>query len=190
VLADVATYTGMLTLASMVVSRLVFQHAGWGVAASVTPAVMGVAGTVFFAGSLLAGLPSLSPETAAAVAGIGATAGVVTQVRVAWRVAWSVLSWQSAGVVRQVGQQLGQCYSLFMPHVLLAHTLVTCHLVAGTHILATLCLCHTYQTAAACCWCSGLRGHCLGAAVCGKCSAPAVDIVVAVCWGQVVVLLA
>jgi hypothetical protein len=34
----------MLTLASMVVSRLVFQHAGWGVAASVTPAVMGLAG--------------------------------------------------------------------------------------------------------------------------------------------------
>jgi hypothetical protein len=28
VLADVATYTGMLTLASMVVSRLVFQYAG------------------------------------------------------------------------------------------------------------------------------------------------------------------
>ncbi|WIA15211.1 hypothetical protein OEZ85_001890 [Tetradesmus obliquus] len=80
VLADVATYTGMLTLASMVVSRLVFQHAGWGVAASVTPAVMGVAGTMFFAGTLLAGLPSLSPEMAATIAGIGATAGVVTQV--------------------------------------------------------------------------------------------------------------
>jgi AAA family ATP:ADP antiporter len=80
VLADVATYTGMLTLASMVVSRLVFQHAGWGVAASVTPAVMGIAGIVFFAGSLVAGLPSLSPETAAAIAGIGTTAGVVTQV--------------------------------------------------------------------------------------------------------------
>jgi AAA family ATP:ADP antiporter len=84
VLADVATYTGMLTLASMVVSRLVFQHAGWGVAASVTPAVMGIAGIVFFAGSLVAGLPSLSPETAAAIAGIGATAGVVTQVGAAY----------------------------------------------------------------------------------------------------------
>jgi hypothetical protein len=89
----------MLTLASMVVSRLVFQHAGWGVAASVTPAVMGIAGTMFFAGSLLAGLPSLSPETAAAVAGIGATAGVVTQVRAAMLfggvVVWSFMetSW-------------------------------------------------------------------------------------------------
>lgn len=82
VLADVATYTGMLTLASMVVSRLVFQHAGWGVAASVTPAVMGIAGVVFFAGSLAAGLPMLTPEAAATMAGVGATAGVVTQVSV------------------------------------------------------------------------------------------------------------
>lgn len=80
VLADVATYTGMLTLASMVVSRLVFQYAGWGVAASVTPAVMGLAGVIFFGATLAAGLPSLSPELAATVAGVGATAGVVTQV--------------------------------------------------------------------------------------------------------------
>lgn len=80
VLADVATYTGMLTLASMVVSRLVFQYAGWGVAASVTPAVMGLAGVVFFGASLTAQLPGLSPELAATVAGVGATAGVVTQV--------------------------------------------------------------------------------------------------------------
>jgi len=70
----------MLTLASMVVSRLVFQYAGWGVAAAVTPAVMGLAGVIFFGATLAAGLPSLSPELAATVAGVGATAGVVTQV--------------------------------------------------------------------------------------------------------------
>lgn len=80
VLADVATYTGMLTLASMVVSRLVFQYAGWGVAASVTPAVMGLAGVVFFGATLASQLPALTPELAATVAGVGATAGVVTQV--------------------------------------------------------------------------------------------------------------
>lgn len=86
-LADVATYTGMLTLASMVVSRLVFQYAGWGVAAAVTPAVMGLAGVVFFGATLAAQLPSFSPEMAATMAGVGATAGVVTQVRTgfAWQ---------------------------------------------------------------------------------------------------------
>lgn len=80
VLADVATYTGMLTLGSMVVSRLVFQYAGWGVAAAVTPAVMGLAGVVFFGATLAAQLPALTPELAATIAGVGATAGVVTQV--------------------------------------------------------------------------------------------------------------
>lgn len=44
VLADVSTYTGVLTLASMFVSRLIFQNLGWGVAASITPAMMGIAG--------------------------------------------------------------------------------------------------------------------------------------------------
>lgn len=80
VLADVATYTGMLTLGSMVVSRLVFQYAGWGVAAAVTPAVMGLAGVVFFGATLASQLPALTPEMAATIAGVGATAGVVTQV--------------------------------------------------------------------------------------------------------------
>jgi hypothetical protein len=83
VLADVATYTGMLTLGSMVVSRLVFQYAGWGVAAAVTPAVMGLAGVVFFGATLASQLPALTPEMAATIAGVGATAGVVTQVGVA-----------------------------------------------------------------------------------------------------------
>jgi ATP/ADP translocase len=93
VLADVATYTGMLTLASMVVSRLVFQYAGWGVAASVTPAVMGLAGVVFFGATLASQSPALTPELAATIAGVGATAGVVTQV--CWWIAcarWHVLA--------------------------------------------------------------------------------------------------
>lgn len=67
----------------MVVSRLVFQHLGWGVAASVTPAVMGVAGAVFFGATLLGGgaLGGLMPEGAtAAMVGIGSIAGIVTQV--------------------------------------------------------------------------------------------------------------
>jgi hypothetical protein len=80
ILADVATYTGMLTLASMVVSRLVFQYAGWGVAAAVTPAVMGMAGVVFFGATLASQMAGLSPEMAATIAGVGATAGIVTQV--------------------------------------------------------------------------------------------------------------
>jgi hypothetical protein len=88
VLADVATYTGMLTLASMVVSRLVFQYAGWGVAASVTPAVMGLAGVVFFGATLASQLPALTPELAATIAGVGATAGVVTQV--SWWILWAL----------------------------------------------------------------------------------------------------
>ncbi|GBG00278.1 hypothetical protein Rsub_13004 [Raphidocelis subcapitata] len=83
VLADVSTYTGILTLASMVLSRLVFQHLGWGVAASVTPAVMGAAGVVFFGATLLGGgfMASALPEhTAAAMVGVGSIAGIVTQV--------------------------------------------------------------------------------------------------------------
>jgi len=84
VLADVSTYTGILTLASMVVSRLVFQHLGWGVAASVTPAVMGLAGAVFFGATLLGtgALGAMLPEQAtAAMVGVGGVAGIVTQVR-------------------------------------------------------------------------------------------------------------
>lgn len=46
-----------------------------------TPAVMGLAGVVFFGATLAAQLPALSPEMAATVAGVGATAGVVTQVK-------------------------------------------------------------------------------------------------------------
>lgn len=61
--------------------RLFLQYAGWGVAAAVTPAVMGLAGVVFFGATLAAQLPALSPEMAATVAGVGATAGVVTQVK-------------------------------------------------------------------------------------------------------------
>jgi hypothetical protein len=38
------------------------------------------AGVVFFAGTLVSQLPMLTPESAATLAGIGATAGVVTQV--------------------------------------------------------------------------------------------------------------
>lgn len=75
--------TGILTLASMVLSRLVFQHLGWGVAASVTPAVMGAAGAVFFATTLMGGgfLGAALPEqTAALMVGIGSAAGIVTQV--------------------------------------------------------------------------------------------------------------
>ncbi|KIZ03811.1 Plastidic ATP/ADP-transporter [Monoraphidium neglectum] len=68
----------------MVVSRLVFQHLGWGVAASVTPAVMGAAGAVFFGATLLGGgaLGALLPEqAAAAMVGVGSVAGIVTQAR-------------------------------------------------------------------------------------------------------------
>jgi AAA family ATP:ADP antiporter len=80
VLADVATYTGALTLANMFVSRLIFKYLGWGVAASVTPVVMGVAGCVFFAASVAAGT-AIVPETlTGVVVAAGATAGVVTQV--------------------------------------------------------------------------------------------------------------
>jgi hypothetical protein len=80
VLADVATYTGALTLANMFVSRLIFKYLGWGVAASVTPIVMGVAGCVFFAASVAAGT-AIVPETMMGmVVAAGATAGVVTQV--------------------------------------------------------------------------------------------------------------
>ncbi len=80
ILADVATYTGMLTLVSMVGSRLVFQHLGWGVAATVSPVVMGITGAAFFGCSLLAQAPGLTATTAIAVAAAGTTAGVVTQV--------------------------------------------------------------------------------------------------------------
>jgi len=79
VLADVATYTGAVTLASMVGSRLVFQYLGWGVAASTTPLMMGVAGAVFFGATLLAGSPAVGSH-AATLAAVGAVAGVVTQV--------------------------------------------------------------------------------------------------------------
>jgi hypothetical protein len=75
--------TGIATLTSMVVSRLIFQHLGWGVAAAVTPAVMGAAGAVFFCATLLGGgaLGGLLPEQAtAAMVGAGAVAGIVTQV--------------------------------------------------------------------------------------------------------------
>jgi hypothetical protein len=41
---------------------------------------MGVAGVVFFGATLASGAPALGPEMAAALAGVGATAGVVTQV--------------------------------------------------------------------------------------------------------------
>ena len=79
-LADVATYTGGLTLATMFVSRLVFQYLGWGVAASVTPVVMGIAGAVFFGASVMGGMPGLPEGVAASLLGAGAVAGVVTQV--------------------------------------------------------------------------------------------------------------
>ena len=52
----------MLTLASMVVSRLIFQHLGWGVAASVTPVAMGADGETYnvnadtFAGAIAGAL--------------------------------------------------------------------------------------------------------------------------------------
>jgi hypothetical protein len=68
----------------MVVSRLVFEHLGWGVAAAVTPAVMGAAGAVFFGATLLGGgmLGGLLPEqAAAAMVGVGSVAGIVTQAR-------------------------------------------------------------------------------------------------------------
>jgi hypothetical protein len=80
VLADVATYTGGLTLATMFVSRLIFQYLGWGVAASVTPVVMGVAGAVFFGTSVMGGMPGLPEGLAATLLSAGAVAGVVTQV--------------------------------------------------------------------------------------------------------------
>jgi AAA family ATP:ADP antiporter len=81
VLADVASYTGMTTIVLMLTSRFVFQHLGWGVAAAATPAIMLVTGVAFFATSVVAQmglLPASMDPTV--VAGLGAAAGVVTQV--------------------------------------------------------------------------------------------------------------
>jgi AAA family ATP:ADP antiporter len=82
VLADVATYTGMTTIALMLTSRFVFQHLGWGVAAAATPVIMMITGAAFFATSVAA-QQGLLPATMdpAVVAGLGVAAGVVTQVR-------------------------------------------------------------------------------------------------------------
>jgi len=64
----------------MVVSRVVFQHLGWGAAAAVTPAVMGVAGAAFFGATLLGGGALLPEQATAAMVGVGGVAGIVTQV--------------------------------------------------------------------------------------------------------------
>lgn len=80
-LADVSIATGWLTIGLMLGGRLVFQLAGWTVAAAATPAVMLAAGGAFFglslaasAGASVAGLP----PTALAAAGVAA--GSLTQV--------------------------------------------------------------------------------------------------------------
>ena len=77
-LADVATATGVTTLAFMFASRVVFRRFGWGVAAAVTPAVMGVAGVVFFAAS--ASLAAAGAPAPAGAVTAAAVAGAVTQV--------------------------------------------------------------------------------------------------------------
>jgi hypothetical protein len=67
----------------MVLSRLVFQHLGWGVAASVTPAVMGITGAVFFATTVFGtGFLGtwLGPQATVAMVGVGSVAGIMTQV--------------------------------------------------------------------------------------------------------------
>jgi AAA family ATP:ADP antiporter len=85
-LADVASATGVTTLAFMFASRLIFRRFGWGVAAACTPIVMGAAGLAFFcASAALVSAPAASAGTAAAAAAataatVAAAAGAVTQV--------------------------------------------------------------------------------------------------------------
>jgi AAA family ATP:ADP antiporter len=74
-LGDVSTLTGCATIVMMLAGRLVFQHAGWGVAAAATPAVMLATGGVFFAASLAANAGGQPALLAAAV-----LAGSATQV--------------------------------------------------------------------------------------------------------------
>ena len=80
-LADVSIATGWLTIGLMLGGRLVFQLAGWTVAAAATPAVMLAAGGAFFGLSLAAAagvsVGGLSPSTLAAA---GVAAGSLTQV--------------------------------------------------------------------------------------------------------------
>ncbi|KAL6769658.1 hypothetical protein ACKKBG_A31875 [Auxenochlorella protothecoides x Auxenochlorella symbiontica] len=81
VLADVAIATGYATIALMLLSRYVFQYAGWAAAAAATPTVMLVTGGAFFGLSIAAGagltLGSLGPLQLAA---LGVGTGVATQV--------------------------------------------------------------------------------------------------------------
>jgi AAA family ATP:ADP antiporter len=75
-LGDVSTLTGCATIVMMLAGRLVFQHAGWGVAAAATPAVMLATGGVFFAASLAASAGGGQPALLAAAV----LAGSATQV--------------------------------------------------------------------------------------------------------------
>ena len=80
-LADVSIATGWLTIGLMLGGRLVFQLAGWTVAAAATPAVMLAAGGAFFGLSLAAAAgASLGGVPPATLAAAGVAAGSLTQV--------------------------------------------------------------------------------------------------------------
>eukprot|EP00850_Spirogloea_muscicola_P007672 SM000039S14502 [mRNA] locus=s39:504238:507524:+ [translate_table: standard] len=47
-MGDFSTYTGIVTFAMMLLSRVIFRKFGWGVAAQITPSVLLVTGVAFF----------------------------------------------------------------------------------------------------------------------------------------------
>jgi len=54
-MGNFSSVTGVVTLVMMLVGRWVFRHFGWGVAAAITPIVLGITGIGFFALTLFAG---------------------------------------------------------------------------------------------------------------------------------------
>ncbi|GLJ21512.1 hypothetical protein SUGI_0397790 [Cryptomeria japonica] len=58
-MGDFSTYTGIVTFSMMLLSRYIFRKYGWGVAATITPAVLLVTGVAFF--SLVLCSDSLAP---------------------------------------------------------------------------------------------------------------------------------
>lgn len=82
VLAEVAQWTGITTIALMATSKFVFKFGGWASAALVTPVAVLVSGAAFF-GSAIAmqgGAASLGPQAVAALLAISGVAGAVGRV--------------------------------------------------------------------------------------------------------------
>ncbi|GBF98341.1 plastidic ATP ADP-transporter [Raphidocelis subcapitata] len=82
VMGDVASYTGIVTICLMLVSKWTFQLLKWRGAALATPVVMAACGGTFFLGSVLAQYTSVGTATGAAALLIaaGPVSGIVCQV--------------------------------------------------------------------------------------------------------------